>query len=278
MAYNPFLENKVNTLQEAFPTLTPSVLENTLLEENGDMERTFDRLLAITDSTTMNTSHTRPTYKKPPTQVPIIKAKPSLQKTVREELAQWRQELQNDRDIRRTRKRISQKYPPSGACSSSYDSQNLYKDIYSIRDMVVEGSSVALKAATSLHDRLISVHNSYISGSTSSASSSSSSSSYPYYQSNNTAPNLSRPIQSHTSLSNNTRINNRNRPVPPVPVTTPSSQQQQQQQWHTNTATPRNPFDNADQSLPPPTYEARERDTLIDPVDGDRLLLRASSH
>ncbi|ORZ24342.1 hypothetical protein BCR42DRAFT_402730 [Absidia repens] len=316
MSYNPFLVTKVDTLKEAFPNIDHTVLENALWSENGDMAKTFERLLAISDpsatsapDTTTASSGPAPPPRtattanhpriRPPTQSsqqrPLLTppAKPAFQ-SVREELAQWRQELSNDRDLRRTSRRSHRRNEPHcglrSSAASNYELQSSYREVYSsLGDVVNEGKTTAIKAATSLYDRIVAAHSVYgnpsLSSSASSSSPPSSSSSvaasYAYHQSNNTTPNLySRSsVSSATILSPSRSYNNngnnlpsssttsRNRPLPHTPQST--------QQNHA-----RNPFDSSDhaETMPPPTYEARENDALIDPVEGDRLLLHTPSH
>lgn len=79
MSHNPFLVTKVDTLQDAFPTVNPTILENTLWLENGDMNKTFERLLAMTDPPTApgppprTTTHPSSTSGLPPVPPPRIR-------------------------------------------------------------------------------------------------------------------------------------------------------------------------------------------------------------
>ncbi|SAM07971.1 hypothetical protein [Absidia glauca] len=297
MSHNPFLVSKVNTLQDAFPTIDPTILENTLWLEHGDMNKTFERLLAITDPSTApdppprTTTQPSSTSGLPPIPPPRIRppsissqqrplptppssaptrAKPNLQ-SVREELAQWRQELSNDRDMRRTSRRNPSRRHGSNSglrpsTASNYEMQTNYTDLNSIRDAVNEGSAAALKAATTLYDRFLASNSVY--GSSLSSSSSPSSSAYAYHQSNNTTPNLYSRSSSTTSRSSLATSTSR----PSLATSTSRPLPRPPQQDHV--PVPRNPFDSSEQAdaLPPPTYEAREHDTLIDPMDADHLL------
>ncbi|CAO3594378.1 unnamed protein product [Absidia cylindrospora] len=293
MSYNPFLVTKVDTLKEAFPNIDHTVLENTLLSENGDMAKTFERLLAVSDpsATSAPDTTTAASGPAPPPRTPTTtnppRIRPPTQSSQQRRLptAPAKPAFQSE-----SHRRNEPHCGLRSSAASNYELQSSYREVYtSLGDVVNEGKTTAIKAATSLYDRIVAAHsvygNSSLSSSASSSSPPSSSStvaaSYAYHQSNNTAPNLySRSSVSPTTILSPSRSYNnnsnhlssssssRNRPLPHTPQSTQQNQ------------VARNPFDSSDhaETMPPPTYEARENDALIDPMEADRLLLHTPSH
>ncbi|KAI9248660.1 hypothetical protein EDC94DRAFT_664139 [Helicostylum pulchrum] len=95
---NPFTQTEVDILKEAFPTVKVSVIDDTLRLAKGDVNQAFEMLLNMTDpSQTVSMAPPLPnrpnnSFSNPPLN-PFTSnnAKPLL--TVRQELAQWRQDL-----------------------------------------------------------------------------------------------------------------------------------------------------------------------------------------
>ncbi|KAI9342118.1 hypothetical protein BD770DRAFT_398719 [Pilaira anomala] len=98
---NPFTQNDLEILKEAFPTLSESVIDDILHSCRGEVNQAFEMLLSMSDSTQFsppvppqlpNRPNSFPNQSLNPfTQQNNNNAKPLL--TVREELAQWRQDL-----------------------------------------------------------------------------------------------------------------------------------------------------------------------------------------
>ncbi|RCH81067.1 hypothetical protein CU097_003263 [Rhizopus azygosporus] len=81
---NPFHEPQIRILKEAFPDIDILTIDEALYSARGDINTAFDMLLEPNSPTKpIHSSETTPFS-------PINKTKPP---TVREELAQWRQEL-----------------------------------------------------------------------------------------------------------------------------------------------------------------------------------------
>ncbi|KAI8060500.1 hypothetical protein BC940DRAFT_311946 [Gongronella butleri] len=296
---NPFLATNVATLQEAFPAIDKRIIERTLHEERGDMNETFDRLLALSSNMTSNSRcASQPAFTSQPS-LPPLPSRPSMpvgqqststrppmarqQRSFREEMDAWRQEIAEDRNRRKHSKkrgncssRRNDYYTDDTRNNNTYsrskpsligDFQRLCLDGYTVREAVQEGQVVAKKAASSLCDRVMAHANDMNStyGLASSNNpfrpSTASTSTLPYVP-----PSMRAPLPPMPSSGS--------RPVPPRPVI--------YQPASTNpftSATPSAPTlaPNEDIALPPPAYESREFDRLIDPVEGDRYLVHAAA-
>ncbi|GAA5816865.1 hypothetical protein MFLAVUS_010399 [Mucor flavus] len=95
---NPFTQTEVDILKEAFPTVKVSVIDDTLRLAKGDVNQAFEMLLNMTDpSQTVSMAPPLPNRPNNSFSNPLLNpftsnnAKPLL--TVRQELAQWRQDL-----------------------------------------------------------------------------------------------------------------------------------------------------------------------------------------
>ncbi|KAI9301305.1 hypothetical protein BJ944DRAFT_271696 [Cunninghamella echinulata] len=214
MSSNPFLANKVQTLKEAFPEATIEQIEEILWAENGNVDKSIDRLLLLSDNN--NNANTNSITSCHHSKRPTCHINPSLslkknihnlkqagRQTVREELAQWRQELLQQHEQRRTNRKYSTKCKDycSSRSNHSQDKHNYYYgDGYLIRDIINESSSAAYKAVNSVYSMLSSNVNSYL-ASIESPSSSSSSSSNP----STMVPSNS--SSSSSSITNNTNTN-----------------------------------------------------------------------
>ncbi|CAO3609412.1 unnamed protein product [Cunninghamella echinulata] len=263
MSSNPFLTNKVQTLKEAFPDATIEQIEEILWTENGNVDKLINRLLLLSDKNNYNNTNTDTNSKttchcsKHPTchinpslslKKNIHNLKQAGKQTVREELAQWRQELLQQHEQRRTNRKYSNK--SKDYCSSrpnrTQDKHDYYYgDGYLLRDIVNESSSAAYKAVNSVYNMLSNNVNSYLASLESPSSSSSSSSTTnimnPNASSssststiNTTNPNTfsSSPLPSNLPFNRTNTILNAKRPteISSSSSSDTSSQSQQQQQ------------------------------------------------
>ncbi|KAG2236162.1 hypothetical protein BDF21DRAFT_410247 [Thamnidium elegans] len=96
---NPFTQTEVDILKEAFPNVEVSVIDDTLRLAKGDVNQAFEMLLNMTDPSQSVSMAPPPLPNRPNNSFsnPLLNpftsnnAKPLL--TVRQELAQWRQDL-----------------------------------------------------------------------------------------------------------------------------------------------------------------------------------------
>ncbi|ORX60591.1 hypothetical protein DM01DRAFT_1380889 [Hesseltinella vesiculosa] len=288
---NPFLSSQVQTLHEVFPTLDTRTIQQALYSEHGDMNRASDRLFQMAEAS--STSRTNPPA---PRQQPSPHAnqqphRPPLSHTtsLREEMEAWRQELVRERHSNRKhghRRGYSSIYHEDSRpekISLTKELQRMCLEGYTLKEALNEGKQVALKATSSLCDKVVASTNDYMNSSTSIYR--------PGHRRQESA--CSSPCTTVPSSSRMPRQYSSSSRLPPLPPSTRPSQPlpspPQPQILATNHDVrhdPINPFapsaplpsaPEEDSTMPPPSYEAREFDRLIDPTEGDRYLARSSA-
>ncbi|CEP12719.1 hypothetical protein [Parasitella parasitica] len=110
---NSLQNSNIDTLREAFPTLDPSIIDDVLYSVKGDLNMAFEMLLD------MNYISTDESSDKPLPYTPPLPAR-----AIREELAQWRQDLREE-----SRRRSAANVPSSVStldlsCSNMLRSSN----------------------------------------------------------------------------------------------------------------------------------------------------------
>ncbi|EPB87933.1 hypothetical protein HMPREF1544_05224 [Mucor circinelloides 1006PhL] len=314
---NPFQNTNIDTLKEAFPTVDASVINDVLYSAQGDLNIAFDMLdmnsssvsdsrakplpqappLPVRRSSSINnlsySSNTSNANKQPhanrisqtnPFIVPVV-AKPL---TVREELAQWRQDLREESRQRATA------IASSSASISNLPFTNIFKSNSSRASLNHERNnnrSNNTQAHASYQRPLPPRPLGSLSGTRSSASTPNVN--YQSHGRSNSHPNdtltpLSR-LPDHdttTTVSHRPELPSRRRsnisatnpfyvsPVPPSTTQQQQQQQQQQPQQHNYLASNSNyrsssendipsfnPFEEPE--LPPPAYSEIQRDTVV---------------
>ncbi|KAL7321832.1 hypothetical protein PS15m_001560 [Mucor circinelloides] len=313
---NPFQNTNIDTLKEAFPTVDASVINDVLYSAQGDLNIAFDMLLDMSSSSASD-SRAKPLPQAPPLPVrrsssinnlsysntsnankqphanrisqtnPFIVPGVAKPLTVREELAQWRQDLREESRQRATA------IASSSVSISNLPFTNIFKSNSSRASLNHERNNNRSNNTQ--------VHASYqrplpprplgsLSGTRSSASTPNVN--YQSHGRSNSHPNdtltpLSR-LPGHdttTSVSHRPELPSRRRSnisatnpfyVSPVPPSTTQQQQQQQQQpqQHNYLASNSNhrsssendipsfnPFEEPE--LPPPAYSEIQRDTIV---------------
>lgn len=292
---NPFCNSSdVEILREAFPTLNISVIEDNLIVANGDVNRAFELLLALTDpahSSTngpplpnRRTTHSGfPTCSPPGMMIPPIPAVPNpfmtaKPLTVREELAQWRQDLRTQSSRRASNN--SNRNPTSNASFSNVFKSNSSRS--SLQEHVGSNDTrnhyvSSTHSVPQINFQRPLMPSSISTGNISNNRMYSNSSPNVNYHahsrsiSNPSSATLSPPVlprrrQSSNSLSNNSTnpflpgaTPTTRRPVPDIPPTNPNHREFSTTSEN-DTAT-FNPFEEPE--LPPPAYNEIQRDAIV---------------
>ncbi|KAG1498135.1 hypothetical protein G6F46_005975 [Rhizopus delemar] len=248
---NPFHEPQTKILREAFPDIDACLIDEALWTAKGNIHTAFEILLAFNNQGTNNTL--LPNFAKSP--------------TVREELAQWRQELRRESKLK-AEKSIHQKSRNGLPFGSPASNPFQYIPFENNRIGYQQGPPLQQEARNnsqrplvqSFHDNsncfnsaCQEYHNTPRLSSTRSSTNHSS-----------LAPALP-PRRSNTTSNTNTSIYatvNRNSSINNLPTFSQSSSSlnsylQERRPEHTSS----NPFEEPD--IPPPAYSEIQRDTVI---------------
>ncbi|KAG2201468.1 hypothetical protein INT46_000630 [Mucor plumbeus] len=313
---NPFQNSNIETLKEAFPTVDVSIINDVLYSAQGDLNVAFDMLLDM-NSSAINGIRTKPLPNAPPLPLRqsssinnishfntssttsrantqpntgrISQTNPFLETakplTVREELAQWRQDLRKESRQRAAANVSSLSSTPNISFSSMFKSNSSRASLNNERN-----NKPNIQVQADFQRPLPSRPLGSLSGIRSSASTPNVNY-QPLHSRSNSHPNSTgsashvRSQQHHHSTVNVSylpQLPNRRQgnisstnpfyvgPVPPSTAQRPQSPQQQQNyQANSNHNRPPtendipsfNPFEEPE--LPPPAYSEIQRDTLV---------------
>ncbi|KAI8376809.1 hypothetical protein BD560DRAFT_422340 [Blakeslea trispora] len=244
---NPFYESKIQILEDAFPSIDRSVVEDLLLNTNNDLNQTFEMLLEMSNGVVqpvaapMNNNPFNVNSAPNPALNPFLQENPQPL-TVRQELAQWRRELQEQGKQRSANTRKNHVSTP-----------NLSILAYTIErpprtDQYVNGTGLTHSTSAPNVSRSFQSRSSTLPGQTG------------HRQALNTNPLSPPPLpirryrSSSVSDSTNPFLSSGSRSIPTSNYTATSHNEVHYESSH-------NPFEETE--LPPPAYSEIQRDTVI---------------